>query len=744
MAASSLSRRRGQVGGCRMMLVLVGCVLLSAARIVASQPPDFEKQVAPILVRRCLECHSGDEPSGELNLATASGLKKGGASGPAFVDGKPGESPLVERVTAGEMPLAKREGKPLPLPRAEVDVLTAWAAAGAQWPAGRKLELYEATTGSRAGRDWWALQPVQRPLIPAGAAVSPIDRFIERDLAARGWHPAPQADRRTLIRRLSFDLLGLPPTLDDLARFEADPSPDAYDKRVDRMLASVHIGERYGRHWLDVARYAETCGYERDQAKPHAWKYRDWVVNSFNSDVPYDRFIVEQLAGDELPDRCEKTVTATGFLRLGTWNDEPNDPQEYKYERLEDMVHATATAFLALTVKCARCHDHKFDPVPQRDYYGMAAAYWAGPIEPGPRELLGGPPRERLGFDVLGWTDRGARVPPLRLLKKGDPNQPGDEVGFAFLSSIPSLNRALETPAPDAATTGRRLALARWIADPANPLTARVWVNRLWGHHFGAGIGRSPDNFGFTGEKPTHPELLDYLASELVRHEWQSKSLHRIMVTSATYRQASIHPRQDEYAQADAGDRLWWRAHRKRLDAESLRDALLFAAGELNAARVGGPSFVPRISAEALEGWSRKGAEWTPSPPDQQRRRALYAFVKRGLLPPTWTTFDAPDTTLPCGQRDVTIVAPQALALLNNEFVHLCSDSLAKRAGSDHDAAFVRFAWRFALAREPRRSEIDSALAHLAAQKKRLGSDERARSSLALVLLNTNEFIYID
>jgi hypothetical protein len=493
-----------------------------------------------------------------------------------------------------------------------------------------------------------------------------------------------------------------------------------------------------------VARYAETCGYERDQAKPHAWKYRDWVVNSFNADLPYDRFVLEQLAGDELPDRCEKTVTATGFLRLGTWNDEPNDPQEYKYERLEDMVHATSTAFLALTVKCARCHDHKFDPVPQRDYYSMAAAFWAGPIEPGPRELLGGPTREQLGFDVLGWTDRGASAPPLRLLKKGDPNRPGDEIAFGLLSSIPSLGRAIESPAPSGASTGRRLALAQWIANPANPLTARVWVNRLWVQHFGAGIVRSPDNFGFTGEKPTHPELLDYLASELVRSEWQSKVLHRMMVTSATYRQASIHPRQAEYAQADAGNRLWWRAERKRLDAESLRDALLFAAGELNTARVGGKSFVPHISAEALEGWSRKGAEWTPSPASEQRRRTLYAFVKRGLLPPTLTTFDAPDTTLPCGQRDVTTVAPQALALLNNEFVHARSEALAKRAASDTEIEMIRQAWRFALGREPRLSEIDAACAHLAAQKKRLGSNEKSRASLAHVLLNTNEFIYVD
>ncbi|MFO0811220.1 MAG: DUF1549 and DUF1553 domain-containing protein [Gemmataceae bacterium] len=435
-----------------------------------------------------------------------------------------------------------------------------------------------------------------------------------------------------------------------------------------------------GGHWLD-ARYAETAGYERDQTLTHAWKYRDWVVSAINADKPFAEFVREQLAGDELPTRTADTVTATGFLRLGTWNDEPNDPQEYKYERLEDMVHATTTAFLAVTVKCARCHDHKFDPIPQRDYYRTAAAFWAGPIEPGKRELLGGPTKDQLGFDLLGWTDRGPTAPPLRLLKKGDPNRPAGEVPFGFLSLAPNLDRPVAVPSADAKTTGRRLALADWIADPANPLAARVWVNRLWQHHFGEGLVRSPDNFGYAGERPTHPALLDFLAAEFVRGGGRSKPLHRLIVTSATYKQASIHPKQAEYAKADAGNRLWWRAERRRLDAEALRDSLLFAAGQLDLTRVGGPSFVPEISPEALEGWSRKGAEYKPSPPEEQRRRTLYAFVKRGLLPPTLTAFDAPDTTLPCGRRDVTIVAPQALAMLNNAFVHRQSEAAGEAGG---------------------------------------------------------------
>ena len=698
----------------------------------AAAGPDFERDVAPLLVRRCLECHSGTEPAGKLILTTAAGLAKGGKAGP-------GADLLRQRVDAGEMPPAKA-GKPQTLPKAEADTLRAWVAAGTPWPKGRTLDLYERTTDVRGGRDWWSLQPVRTPEWPPGAG-NPIDRFIRAKLG--GLRPAPPAAPRALLRRLAFDLTGLPPTADELDAFAADPSPAAYEKVVDRLLASPQYGERWARHWLDVARFAETCGYERDQTKPHAWKYRDWVVAAFNADKPFARFVREQLAGDELPDRTVETVTATGFLRLGTWNDEPNDPEEYTYDRLEDLVGTTTTAFLAVTVKCARCHDHKFDPVPQRDYYRVAAAFWAGPVGPGPRELLGGPTKEHLGYDLLGWTDKSADPPPLRLLKKGDPHRPGEPVAFGFPSFVLAerYGKGIPPPADGARTTGRRLALADWIADPRNPLAARVWVNRMWQHHYGAGLVRSPDNFGFTGEKPTHPELLDWLAAEFVRDGGRSKPLHRLMVLSETYKQASVHPKGAEYAATDAGNRLWWRAERRRLDAEQLRDALLAASGRLDLSVIGGPSFVPDISPEALEGWSRKGSEWVPSPPGDQRRRTLYAFVKRGLLPPTLTVFDAPDTTLPCGKRDVTTVAPQALALLNNPFVHQQSEALAARAAGDDP---VRRAWRFALGRDPRPEERAAADRHLAEQTKRLGSAEKALASLCHVLLNTNEFVYLD
>jgi hypothetical protein len=697
--------------------------------------PDFNRDVAPILVKRCLECHLGNEPSGRLNLSTEALLKQGGR------EGNPLDGLLLRRVESGEMPPPK-QNQSQKLPFAEIEILKTWLASGAKWPQGRSLDLYEATSEVRGGRDWWSFQPVKK-VTPPRIASNPIDAFIQDSLRKRNWEPAPKADRRILLRRLSYDLLGIPPTVEEVEAFVRDESPDAYERQVDRLLASPHFGERWARHWLDVARYAETCGYERDQTKPHAWKYRDWVIDSFNRDRRFDEFIRHQLAGDEIPNRDEASVIATGFLRLGTWNDEPNDPQEYKYDRLEDMVHVTTTAFLSLTVKCARCHDHKFDPVPQVDYYKVAGAFWPGPIEPGPRELLGGPTREQLGFDAFAWTDVRRNPPPLRLLKKGDPNRPGVEVPFGlptFASFTSNSSDARE------GSSGRRLALANWIASPQNPLTPRVWVNRLWQHYFGQGLVRSPDNFGFTGEKPTHPELLEWLAGELISNDWRSKRLHRLIVTSSTYQQASIHPKQGEYAREDAGNRLGWKMDRKRLDAEGLRDALLFASGNLDANRLGGTSFLPEVSPEALEGWSRKGAEWTPSPESEQRRRTIYAFVKRGLLPPNLTLFDAPDTTLPCGQRDVTTVAPQALAMLNNTFVHRQSEALAKRAatGSENEMELIRKLWRLTLAREPSERELKLALEHLREQTQRLGSVEKARASLGHVLLNTNEFIYLD
>lgn len=743
----------------RFTIGLTACLV--SVGISQGADVDFERQVAPILVRRCVECHSGADPSGKLNLTLREAAMNGGESGKAIHPGDAGSSLLLQRVQAGEMP-PKRQGKPQPLPPEEVAVLKSWITSGAVWSTDRRLDLFEFTTDRRGGRDWWSLQPVRRPEIPAvkqaGWVRTPVDTFILEKLEAEGWEPAPEADRRSLIRRVSYDLTGLPPTFEQVEAFVADRSPDAYERVVDGLLASPQFGERWARHWLDVVRYAETCGYERDQVKPQVWKYRDWVIRAFNDDKPYNRFVLEQLAGDELPEADESSWVATGFLRLGTWNDEPNDPEEYKYERLEDLVHATSSAFLGMTVKCARCHDHKFDPITQMDYHRMAAGFWSGYIQPG-QGVLGGPDPKKLAYDVLAWTDVSREPQPLRFLKKGDPHRAGDPVEPGHLSMIPVLNRPVPPPRPEVKTTERRRHLGEWITDPAHPLTARVWVNRLWLHHFGQGLVRSPDNFGFTGDRPTHPELLDWLADELVRGGWKSKPLHKQIVMSATYRQASVHPRQDTYRNRDAGNRLLWRVDRRRLDSDALRDSLLWVAGNLDLTRIGGPSFAPVIGADALEGLSMKDQAWKASPPEEQGRRTVYSFTKRSLLPPFATVFDFPDTTLPCGQRDVSVVAPQALALMNNAFVHEQSSGLTRRvlAGARDETERIALAWRLALGRSPSESEVAQARRHLAREVARV-KDRQGRAptgdyrppevlalaSLCHVLLNTNEFIYVD
>jgi hypothetical protein len=600
------------------------------------------------------------------------------------------------------------------LDRTQVEALEKWVAAGAIWPK---------TDASKPKGPLWSIQPIARTAPPKVRntkwIVNPIDAFILSKLEKRGLSPAPRANRRTLIRRLYFDLVGLPPTPGEIAAFLADRSADAWPRLVDRLLASPRYGERWGRYWLDLVRYADTNGYERDAEKPYAWKYRDYVIDAFNSDMPYNRFVLEQLAGDELPNRNEKTLTATGFLRVGTWDDEPNDPLQYRYERLDDLVHAATTAFLGLTVRCARCHDHKFDAIPQRDYYAIANAFHNGYLDPGDRELQGGPPPSRLKAPVLGFTEPGSTAKPLRLLINGDPRREADIVPPGYLSMLSAVRREMVPPNPEADTTRRRTQLAQWITDPANPITSRVWVNRIWQHHFGEGLSRTPNNFGVKGALPSHPELLDWLAVQLTSAEngpaWTIKKLHRLILTSNTWQMSSQHPQHAAHAAIDAENTLLWRAHRRRLDADALRDGMLAVSGNLNL-RMGGRGFVPTVAKEALEGLSRKGAEWQPSPPEEQNRRTVYMFLKRALIPPMLAVFDFPDTTQPLEARDVSLVAPQALTLLNNPFVRQQSEDLARRAqhlgGSDRHRQVVE-AFRLALGRAPSAREMSLAMQHI-------------------------------
>ena len=759
---------------CRVALLASLLLLAQSPRLAAERAPDFESEIAPILIVRCLECHSGGDPAGGLSLASRTGLLAGGDSGQAIDLEHIDKSALLERISLGDMPPEKR-GRTQRLAASEIDLLRRWIAAGAEWPGGRELDVFERSSETRAGRDWWSLQPVLRPALPRlrrhAQPEHPIDAFILAKLEEENVEPAPPADRRTLLRRLYYDLIGLAPTESEIEAFLDDSDPGAWSREIDRLLDRPQYGERWGRYWLDLARYADTSGYERDQEKPFAWKYRDWVISAFNQDLPYERFIVEQLAGDEIAYPTEASTIATGFLRLGAWNDEPNDPDDYQYERLEDLVHTTSSAFLALTVKCARCHSHKFDPVTQEDYYRVAAAFWGGPIPTSrPRGPLGGPPPDALEFsDVLGWTDLSSDPAPLWILKDGERSQPLAEVVPGTLSAIPTLERAFEPPPEGARTSQRRLQLARWIADPRNPLTYRVLANRLWQHHFGRAIVRTPNNFGFLADPPTHPELLDWLAAELVEGGGRLKSMHRLILTSRTWMQSSHHPEARELMQRDSGNRWWWRAERRRLDAETLRDALLKTSGELDLS-VGGPGFKPTIAEEALEGLSQKSRAWQASEPSAQLRRSVYIYLKRGLLPPLMTTFDLCDPTLSCGKRDVTIVPTQALALLNHRFVHDRSEHLAEVLSREYETleARARAAWSHVLGRQASARELERSLRHLATQKQIFAAsavdretpttllgrvlerleevplERLALASLCHVLMNSNEFLWVD
>ena len=707
------------------------CVALFTSR-VCEAGVDFEASVAPIISAKCVECHNTKDKSGGLDLTSGDTLMQGGDSGVVLLPMKPDESPLYQRVDKGEMP-PESAGKSHKLPDVEIAVLKEWITAGAPWPKDRVLDLYERTNESRAGRDWWTFQSVKRPTVPIVMTTdrvrTPVDAFILDQLKREQLTMAPEAEQRALVRRAYEDLWGLPPTYEQIEEYVNDQSPNAYEKLIDRLLASPHYGERWGRYWLDVVRYAETCGYERDQLKPGIWKYRDWVIHALNADMPYDKFVLHQLAGDEIPDRDEQSVIATGMLRAGTWNDEPNDAADYLYERLEDMVDTTSSAFLGLTVKCARCHDHKFDPIQQTDYYRIASFFWAGYMG---QSNLGGPTKDELGVDVFGWTDKGPNAEPIHLLIKGERSQPGEVVEPGFLSAVTELDQALSSPPEGSRTTQRRLQFAKWITDVRNPLAARVMVNRLWLHHFGEGLVRSPNNFGFKSDPPTHLELLDWLAAEFMHPTWEAetgrskdaavpwstKRIHRLLMLSSVYRQSSNHPQEAAYAQRDFTNRNWWHFNRQRLDAEAIRDAILVASGTIND-RVGGESFLPSMSSEALEGLSRKDAAWNASPPEEQRRRSVYMRTVRSRVLPMMTAFDFCDTTRTCGQRDVTTVAPQALALLNNEFIHQKSEELAERvthqAGNDIKAQAAT-AWKLILGRQPDADEWAGAVAHLQQQ----------------------------
>ncbi|MFM7205869.1 MAG: DUF1549 domain-containing protein [Planctomycetaceae bacterium] len=941
---------------------------------------DFSRDVQPLLAKRCFACHGPDTQEGGLRLdgqaASRADLDSGSR---AVVPGDAAASELVARITAAD-PDIQMPPEGARLTATQVDTLRRWIAEGGEY------------------REHWAFTPVVRPTVPeADAATSPIDAFIRAGLAAKGLAVPAPADRRTLLRRATHAVTGLPPTEEDLREFLADTSPGAWERVVDRLLASPHYGEHWARHWLDLVRYADTNSFERDDDKPHAWRYRDYVIRSLNDDKPYDHFVVEQLAGDEAESPTPDDLVATGYYRLGIWDDEPADALQARYDWLDDVVSTTGQTFLGLTVGCARCHDHKIDPLPQRDYYSLLAFFhnvtpmggrtmasenivrplfadaearrrydaavadlaarrraaqlavtaieerfrtaweaekettvvggdladlefrfyrdawrelpafdelkpedtgvvtgnlfdiavapslrpdnfgyvfsgflkvpaegdytfavdsddgsrltvdgrelilydgihgegsprsatahlpagrlpirldyfqglhgrgltvsWSGPgfaarrlsalpkakgrgaraagdlaavIRTDGERILGADGfrdyeakrkaleklvKEEVPVDkALVVTEQGPEAPETFVLFRGNPRaekKPESRVEPAFPAVFKTAAPAI-TPAPDGRSSGRRTALARWIASPANPLTARVLVNRLWQHHFGRGIVRSASNFGLMGDPPTHPELLDWLASDFVAGGWRLKRLHKAILMSEAWR-ASSTGTTDGLAKDPLND-AFWRFDPRRLAAEELRDAIHVTSGEFNATMFG-PGVYPEIPKGVMAGQSVPGKGWGISPPEEQARRSIYAHVKRSLITPILADFDVADTDTPCPVRFVTTQPTQALGMMNGDFLQRQARVFAARvrrevgagqqapaSAADNDtAALIRRAVEIALVRPATPDEVTRGVGLVDRLEDLDGvGPSRAFELYCLMLLNLNEFCYLD
>jgi hypothetical protein len=725
----------------------------------------FESKVRPLLANNCFRCHGEELQKSKLRLDSLEAILHGGKRGPALVPGQPQQSWIIDAVNYRkglEMPPNKK------LNKQQTDILEQWVQMGAPWPGSSgivqinpKNDEFKIAAKDRA---YWAFKPVVRPQTPVVAGCNnPIDAFIRKQLENKGLSHNGPASRQGLIRRVYFDLIGLPPTPEEVEKFIHDKSPDAYEKLIDRLLAMPQYGERWGRHWLDVVRFAQTNGYERDSEKPLAWKYRDYVIKSLNEDKPYNQFILEQIAGDELPQVTDESIIATAFFRLGVWDDEPDDPKQAKYDELDDMLSTTSTAFLGLTVGCARCHDHKFDPIGQEDYYSMLAflrniqPYSIPPAKKGDLGTVFA--KLKNGDMTLGVREFGPKAQPTHVLIRGSAATPGKLVQPQFVRVLCANDEAakpkLPGPVPTIQSSGRRLALAQWLASKDNPLTARVLVNRLWHYHFGRGIVATPSDFGKTGMAPTHPELLDWLAAELVDGGWTMKRLHKLILLSETYCQSS-QSKNAKAILADPDNTLLWRQNLKRLEAEAIRDAVLCVSGQLNLA-MGGRGFFPNLPKEVLATQSMPGNGWGKSTKDEQHRRSVYIFIKRTLGVPFLEVFDGASPDSPTAKRTVTTIAPQALILLNSEFMQeqslTCADRLLQGAAADPSAQIEQL-FRLALSRSPSGKERKISLDFLAHTQpkvrlslKNASAAEVYRQSLAQlckVVMNLNEFVYID
>ena len=928
---------------CARVVWIVLSGLLSCAFAIASdpcfgaddEPADaerlFARKILPLLEDRCFACHGkGDDLEGGLDLTSRDAALAGGDTGPALIPGEPEESLLFEAVMrTGDLEMPPKENAALD--EQQIALLRKWIIAGAPWsdveaevPNGQGDDwddadgITVATSGGLSASwtnrryapdDVWAFRPVRRPdvpwdALPDDARRHPVDAFVVAKLQAAGIDGlAPRAGPRVLLRRATFDLWGLPPSPEQVENFASDGSDEAWEELIDRLVGDDHYGEQLARHWLDVVRYADTCGFSNDYERPNAWRYRDYVIRSFNADKPFDRFVIEQIAGDELDPDDPEMLIATGYLRMGPWEHTGMAVAAVTRQAyLDDITNNVGQVFLGQGLRCCRCHDHKFDPVPTRDYYRMQACF--SPVQFAEREVdfldvenTGGfdegrarterlladsraelkrlrdksdaaiaeylkeqgveklsdipadkrPQRTRYGlsyeelsrakiyFKRVAYFERELiRYEPLALsvysgptngytsvrpfMKMPEPEKrqglaevihildggalesPGEPVSPGVLSAMTGANDALVASAwntiPDA-TEGRRLALAHWIASPQNSLTSRVIVNRIWQRHFGTGLVPTSNNFGKMGERPSHPELLDWLATWFVEHGWSIKALDRLIMTSQTYRQSSDRPDLPEIREQDTNNRLLSVFPVRRLAAEELRDALLAVSGELNP-EMGGPGVFPEINWEvAMQPRHIMGSvapAYQPSPtPSERHRRSIYAFRYRTLPDPMQEVFNRPGSDTSCERRDETTVTPQVFALFNGQFAHDRALALADRIARDttEPAGQAAIAFQRIYGREPAADEIELAVAHIEQMRGHhaahepvrvdpptsveramveeltgetftwteeligmdrfvpdlkpwnVDPDTRALAELCLVLMNSNEFVYI-
>ncbi len=746
------------------------------------------------MVKHCLKCHGGEQTSQGFSVLARETLLKGGDSGAAIIPGDPGKSLLIQAITPGNDDLQMPPDDPLP--QHVVADFRRWIKQGAMWPKAQPQLSAEDNAGKH-----WAFQPPVPVTLPAATAWSdhPVDRFITDKWKQHNLKPVADAEPRALIRRVTFDLIGLPPSPEEVTDFLAATSQApqaAYQELIERLLASPHYGERWGRHWMDVVRYADTAGDNADYPIPEIHKYRDYIIDAFNADKPYDQFVREQIAGDliagESPDeQYAEKIVATGFLALSRRY--ATAPYELWHLTLEDSIETVGRSFLGLTLRCARCHDHKFDPVTREDYYALYGIFastkfpWAGgeefkskdfdrlsfvPLLPPPeaaRSVQDYQQRQQeLRQQIDSATDEKVKAElqqQLHQLKKRGlpPGVPGayavseDKAVNVNLhlqgnpaSPGPLVKRGLPTflnethPDIPGDQSGRRQ-LAEWIARPENPLTARVMVNRIWQHHFGKGIVSTPSNFGLRGSAPTHPELLDYLAGQFIESGWSIKAVHRLILNSRTYRLAALDDGHN--ITHDEANRWHWRSPRRRLNAESIRDAILTISGELETARPGAHPF-PEIHTW---GWSQHDAfkEVYPS-----NHRSVYLMTQRLKRHPFLGLFDGPDTNTTTARRSESIVPPQALFLMNNPWVKTQAENFAARLLTDHPQTEARIeqAYQLAFGRPPQSAEIAHMTSYLNHYKQQLTEaatppermELEAWTSFARILFSSNEFLYLD